>query len=115
MINFWNIINEVKENKAKAETLDKLGEVTSEKVTSDKLGSDCIAYYVNGIEVRREYKENGLAKGTADNPYYFAEGEENTMIPNAFYLNAEGVRYAYMGVEMTATTWAEVADYMGEI
>ncbi len=55
MRDFYALINEINANKEKAEIFDKLGEVTSERIASDKAGYHFVVYSVNGIEVRREY------------------------------------------------------------
>lgn len=112
MIDFWKFISEINANKEKAETLDKLGEVTTEITNSDKVGFNWIVYKVNGIEVSKEYVENGLAKGTQDNPIYFVEGISVT--PNTFYYYND-TRYVYMGVEpIVAESWESVSEQMAE-
>lgn len=55
MTDFYKLIDEINEAKRKAEILDKLGEVTTETIASDKAGYHFVVYSVNGIEVRREY------------------------------------------------------------
>lgn len=55
MRDFYALTNEINANKAKAEIFDKLGDVTSERIASDKEGFLFEVFSVNGIEVRREY------------------------------------------------------------
>lgn len=111
MTDFYKLIEEIRESRQKAAMLDKLGEVTTEITESDKAGYDWRVYKVNGIEVSKEYVENGLAKGTEDSPINFVDGM--AVKPNTFYYHDEKI-YVYMGAAMEAENWEAVSDYMAE-
>lgn len=76
------------------ELIARLGGITTERVQSDKIGSDWINYYVNNILVKQEYVEQEVPRGTVDNPIVYEEGM--TPINNAFYIK-DGAVYVWMG------------------
>lgn len=112
MKNIFEICEIILANKKKAETLDKLGEVTTETIPSDKNGYDWVVYSVNGIEVRKEYVSNGSALGTdSENAIPFVEGM--SIAPNTYY-SYDGKVYVYMGVATDNAVWENVVDSMAE-
>ena len=58
------------------------GGITSTVTQSDKIGLDWRNIYVNDILVRREYVEQAVKYGTADNPIVWASGM--ALIQNAY-------------------------------
>lgn len=78
----------------KAAFLDAAGGGTTEVIQSDKIGSDWKVYYVNEVEVRREYVPQEIPVGTADNPFTWEAGM--ILVPNGYY-TFEGVRKVWTG------------------
>lgn len=82
------------------------GGITSTVTQSDKLGFDWKNIYVNDILVRREYVEQAVKYGTADNPIVWASGM--ALIQNAYY-TYNGETKVWMGEAGTTAKWTDSA------
>lgn len=89
----------------KAKLIDDVGGIVKERGQSDKVGSDWVRYYANGILVRTDYIAQETPQGTQENPIEYADSVP--MIPNAYY-TLEGVRKVWMGAyQETAAAWTD--------
>ena len=82
------------------------GGITSTVTQSDKLGFDWRNIYVNDILVRREYVEQAVKYGTADNPIAWASGM--ALIQNAYY-TYNGETKVWMGEAGATAKWTDAA------
>lgn len=82
------------------------GGITSTVTQSDKLGFDWRNIYVNDILVRREYVEQAVKAGTADNPIVWASGM--ALIQNAYY-TFHGETKVWMGEAGATAKWTDAA------
>lgn len=82
------------------------GGITSTVTQSDKLGFDWRNIYVNDILVRREYIEQAVKYGTADNPIVWASGM--ALIQNAYY-TYNGEIKVWMGEAGATAKWTDAA------
>ena len=82
------------------------GGITSTMTQSDKLGFDWRNIYVNKILVRREYIEQAVKAGTADNPIVWKAGM--SLIQNAYYAN-NGETKVWMGAAGATAKWTDAA------
>ena len=82
------------------------GGITSTVTQSDKLGFDWKNFFVNDVPVRREYVEQAVKFGTADNPIVWKAGM--SLIPNAYYAN-NGETKVWMGEEGATAKWTDAA------
>ena len=78
------------------------GGITRTLTQSDKLGFDWRNTYVNDILVRKEYVEQEIKRGTADNPIVWAPGM--SLIQNAYYTHG-GETKIWMGEAGTTAAW----------
>lgn len=85
-----------------ADLTEAAGGIRTEQMQSDKVGYDWLVYYVNDVVVRKDYVEQEIPFGTADNPIIWKEGM--SLIPNAYYTH-DDVRKVWMGEEGVITTW----------
>lgn len=69
---------------------------------SDKLGFDWRIYSVNDVVVRKDYVEQEVKVGTADNPIGWKEGM--TAYPNFYYVK-DGVRKVWTGENSEIPSW----------
>ena len=79
------------------------GGITSTVTQSDKLGYDWKNFFVNDILVRREYVEQAVKVGTADNPIVWKAGM--SLIQNAYYTN-NGETKVWMGEAGAVAEWS---------
>jgi len=97
LINVFELAAQIHAAKAKADMLDKLGEVTTETTASDKVGFLWTIYKVNDVVVRKEYIADPDAQGTsADTAIDLEMGA--VIKPNTYY-RYDGKVYVYMGEE----------------
>lgn len=82
------------------------GGITTTVTQSDKLGFDWRNIYVNDILVRREYVEQAVKYGTADNPIAWASGM--ALIQNAYY-TYNGETKVWMGAAGKKADWTDAA------
>ena len=79
------------------------GGITSTVTQSDKLGFDWKNFFVNDILVRREYVEQAVKYGTADNPIVWASGM--ALIQNAYYIYNGEIK-VWMGEAGAIAEWS---------
>lgn len=82
------------------------GRITEDVTQSDKLGFDWRNIYVNDILVRREYVEQAVKYGTADNPIAWAS--DMALIQNAYY-TYNGETKVWMGEAGKKADWTDAA------
>lgn len=82
------------------------GGITSTVTQSDKLGFDWKNFFVNDILVRRDYVEQAVKAGTADNPIVWKAGM--SLIQNAYYTN-NGETKVWMGEAGKQAEWTDSA------
>ena len=82
------------------------GGITTTVTQSDKLGYDWKNFFVNDILVRRDYVEQAVKAGTADNPIVWEDGM--ALIQNAYYTN-NGETKVWMGAAGATATWTDAA------
>ena len=82
------------------------GGITSTVTQSDKLGFDWKIFFVNDILVRREYVEQAVKAGTADNP--IAWEPDMPLIQNAYY-TYNGETKVWMGEAGATAKWTDAA------
>ena len=82
------------------------GGISSTVTQSDKIGFDWRNIYVNDILVRREYVEQAVKAGTADNPIVWKAGM--SLIQNAYYTN-NGETKVWMGEAGATAKWTDAA------
>lgn len=82
------------------------GGITEAVTQSDKLGYDWRNIYVNKILVRREYVEQAVKVGTADNPIVWEAGM--ALIQNAYYTHG-GETKVWMGEAGATAKWTDAA------
>lgn len=93
---------EIDENRKVVEQVIAAGGIREEIIQSDKIGFDWRIFYVNDIVVRKEYVEQEIPFGTADNPIIWKEGMN--LIPNAYYTH-DGIRKVWTGDEGAMANW----------
>ena len=79
------------------------GGITTTVTQSDKLGFDWKNFFVNDILVRREYVEQAVKYGTADNPIVWKSSM--SLIQNAYYTN-NGETKVWMGKAGATADWS---------
>ena len=82
------------------------GGITTTVTQSDKLGYDWKNFFVNDILVRREYVEQAVKYGTADNPIVWAS--DMALIQNAYYTH-NGETKVWMGEAGKQAEWTDSA------
>ena len=82
------------------------GGITTTVTQSDKLGFDWKNFFVNDILVRREYVEQAVKYGTADNPIVWAP--DMALIQNAYY-TYNGETKVWMGKAGATAKWTDAA------
>ena len=82
------------------------GGINSTTIQSDKLGYDWKNFFVNDILVRREYVEQAVKYGTADNPIVWESGM--ALIQNAYY-TYNGETKVWMGAAGKQAEWTDSA------
>jgi hypothetical protein len=96
------LLEKIKADHATAEQVNAAGGIREEVTQSDKIGYDWRIFYVNDVAVRKDYVEQEIPYGTADNPIVWKEGM--SLIPNAYYTHG-GVRKVWMGDEGAMAAW----------
>ena len=96
------LLEKIKTDHATAEQVNAAGGIREEVTQSDKIGYDWRIFYVNDVAVRKDYVEQEIPYGTADNPIVWKEGM--SLIPNAYYTHG-GVRKVWMGDEGAMAAW----------
>ena len=79
------------------------GGITTTVTQSDKLGYDWKNFFVNDVPVRREYIEQAVKAGTADNPIVWKAGM--SLIQNAYY-TYNGETKVWMGEAGATADWS---------
>ena len=79
------------------------GGITTTVTQSDKLGYDWKNFFVNDVPVRREYVEQAVKFGTADNP--IAWEPDMQLIQNAYYAY-NGETKVWMGEAGATADWS---------
>ena len=93
---------EIDANRKTVQQVEDAGGIREEITQSDKIGFDWRVFYVNDIAVRKEYIEQEIPFGTADNPIVWKEGM--SLIPNAYYTHND-VRKVWMGGAGVMASW----------
>lgn len=93
---------EIDENRKTVDQVNAAGGIREEITQSDKIGYDWRIFYVNDVVVRKDYIEQEIPYGTADNPIVWKEGM--SLIPNAYYIY-NNVRKVWMGDEGAIAAW----------
>ena len=96
------LITAVKADYKTARQVEEAGGIREEVTQSDKIGYDWRVIYVNDIAVRKEYVEQEIPYGTADNPIVWKKGM--SLIQNAYYTH-DGVRKVWMGEAGAMAAW----------
>ena len=99
---FDELYGKIKADHTTAQMVDDAGGIREEVTQSDKIGYDWRIIYVNDIAVRKEYIEQEVPYGTADNPIVWKEGM--SLIQNAYYVH-DGVRKVWMGEAGAMAAW----------
>lgn len=79
------------------------GGITTTVTQSDKLGFDWKNFFVNDVPVRREYVEQAVKAGTADNPIHWQPAMP--LIQNAYYTH-NGETKVWMGEAGAVADWS---------
>ena len=82
------------------------GGITTTVTQSDKVGYDWKNFFVNDIPVRREYIEQAVKAGTADNPIHWQPAM--ALIQNAYYTH-NGETKVWMGAAGATAKWTDAA------
>lgn len=82
------------------------GGITTTLTQSDKLGFDWKNFFVNDVPVRREYIEQAVKAGTADNPIVWQSAMP--LIQNAYYAH-NGETKVWMGAAGKKADWTDAA------
>ena len=82
------------------------GGITEAVTQSDKLGFDWRIYSVNDVVVRKDYVEQEVKAGTADNPIVWKTGM--ALIQNAYYTHNGEVK-VWMGEAGATAKWTDSA------
>lgn len=93
---------EIDANRKTVQQVANAGGICEEITQSDKIGFDWRIFYVNDIAVRKEYIEQEIPFGTADNPIVWKEGM--SLIQNAYYIH-NGIRKVWTGDTGAIITW----------
>lgn len=93
---------EIDANRKTVQQVEDAGGIREEITQSDKIGFDWYIFYVNDIAVRKEYIEQEIPFGTADNPIVWKEGM--SLMPNVYYIH-DGVRKVWIGDIGAIATW----------
>jgi hypothetical protein len=96
------LLEKIKADHVTAEQVNAAGGIREEVTQSDKIGYDWRIFYVNDIAVRKDYVEQEIPFGTADNPIIWKEGM--SLIPNAYYTHND-VRKVWTGDAGAMAAW----------
>lgn len=98
------LLEKIKVDHATAEQVNAAGGIREEIAQSDKIGFDWRIFYVNDVAVRKDYVEQEIPYGTADNPIVWKESM--SLIPNAYYTH-DGVRKVWTGEIGAMAAWED--------
>ena len=93
---------EIDANRKTVQQVEDAGGIREEITQSDKIGFDWRIFYVNDIAVRKEYVEQEIPFGTADNPIVWKE--DMSLIQNAYYIH-DSVRKVWTGDTGVIAAW----------
>lgn len=82
------------------------GGINTTLTQSDKLGFDWKNFFVNDVPVRREYIEQAVKAGTADNPIVWQSAMP--LIQNAYYTHGSETK-VWMGAAGATAKWTDAA------
>lgn len=99
---YVELLEKIKADHVTAEQVNAAGGIREEVTQSDKIGYDWRIFYVNDIAVRKDYVEQEIPFGTADNPIIWKEGM--SLIPNAYYTHND-VRKVWTGDAGAMAAW----------
>lgn len=99
-------LNQIKKSITDGRMVARAGGISVAVEQSDKLGFDWRNIYVNDILVRREYVEQAVKAGTADNPIVWKAGM--SLIQNAYY-TYNGETKVWMGEAGATAKWTDAA------
>ena len=95
-------LNQIKKSITDGRMVARAGGISVAVEQSDKLGFDWHIYSVNDTVVRKDYVEQEVKTGTADNPIVWKDGM--TAYPN-FYYTKDGVRKVWTGDTWGFPSW----------
>ena len=99
-------LNQIKKSITDGRMVARAGGISVAVEQSDKLGFDWRNIYVNDILVRREYVEQAVKYGTADNPIVWKAGM--SLIQNAYYTHGGEIK-VWMGEAGKQAEWTDSA------
>ena len=99
-------LNQIKKSITDGRMVAKAGGISVAVEQSDKLGFDWRIYSVNDVVVRKDYVEQEVKAGTADNPIVWASGM--ALIQNAYYTH-NGETKVWMGEAGATAKWTDAA------
>ena len=99
-------LNQIKKSITDGRMVARAGGISVAVEQSDKLGFDWKIYSVNDIVVRKDYVEQAVKYGTADNPIAWASGM--ALIQNAYY-SYNGETKVWMGEAGKQAEWTDSA------
>ena len=95
-------LNQIKKSITDGRMVARAGGISVAVEQSDKLGFDWRIYSVNDTVVRKDYVEQEVKVGTADNPIVWKDGA--TAYPNFYYIK-DGVRKVWTGENSEMPSW----------
>lgn len=95
-------LNQIKKSIMDGRMVSRAGGISVTVKQSDKLGFDWHIYSVNDVVVRKDYVEQEIKVGTADNPIVWKDGM--TAYPNFHYVR-DGVRKVWTGENSEMPSW----------
>lgn len=99
-------LNQIKKSITDGRMVARAGGISVAVEQSDKLGFDWRIYSVNDVVVRKDYIEQEVKAGTADNPIAWASGM--ALIQNAYYTH-NGETKVWMGEAGKKAKWTDAA------
>ncbi len=99
-------LNQIKKSITDGRMVARAGGISVAVEQSDKLGFDWRIYSVNDTVVRKDYVEQAVKAGTADNPIVWKAGM--SLIQNAYYTHG-GETKVWMGEAGATTKWTDAA------
>ena len=95
-------LNQIKKSITDGRIVARAGGISMTVEQSDKLGFDWRIYSVNDVVVRKDYVEQEVKVGTADNPIGWKKGM--MAYPNFYYVK-DGVRKVWTGENSEMPSW----------
>lgn len=95
-------LNLIKKSITDGRMVARAGGISVAVEQSDKLGFDWNVYAVNDVVVRKDYVEQAVKVGTADNPIIWKDGM--TAYPNFHYVR-DDVRKVWTGENSEMPSW----------